>query len=215
MAASTNFKRTVIENQPEFDFMLSKDEFYINTPGVSVTEPSKSYTTYSEGIFYILNRNTSPIYFGDIQLTSIKFRDENGYPANAISFSFSSDRMVRQIVYSDYDVFFSGNKIGVFTIARNSKYLSKNKSVIYPFQSVEMSAMYRVFNIKNSKIQYFGKSNLNKDKKLGILDLELSITCYSDVNESITINDTMITTLKLVNTGYMPLVLIENIEFEQ
>jgi len=53
-------------------------------------------------------------------------------------------------------------------------------------------------------VQYYGASNINKDKKVGTLDMRLTIKSFTDLTLTTPIYDSMTITVNLVNSGYVP-----------
>jgi hypothetical protein len=195
------------EKQPVFDFMIKKSDFYINTHGVSVTELSKSYTSYTDGLFYVLNKNSKPIYFNGLYLSSVRMRRETGYPAISLVVSLNNTRVIGNYTYEDYSLKFRGQQIGELTISRLNKFVNGNNEMLNPFQSIEMSATYAVFNLNKLDIQYFGKSNLNPNRKKGTIDVTFNIKCFADKEYTQQVNDTLVITINTINTGYIPIAL--------
>jgi hypothetical protein len=200
----TNLFTRVTEKQPVFDFMIKKDEFYINTHGVSVTESAKSYTSYNNGLFYVLNKNNKPIYFNGLYLSSIRMRRENGHPASSIKVTLNATRVSGNYTYEDYYLRFRGQLIGELTIGRLTQYVNDSNILINPFQSLEMSATYTVFNLNKLDLHYYGKSSINQNRKKGTIDVNFNIKCFADKEFTKVITDTLTITINTVNTGYVP-----------
>jgi hypothetical protein len=200
----TNLYNRLTEKQPVFDFMIKKDDFYINTHGVSVTEFDKSFTSYSNGLFYVLNKNNKPIYFNGVYLINARMRKERGYPGNLLRIRLITTTISGNFMYEKYIVSFRGNEIGELTISRLSNYENNSNLIINPFQSLEFSATYKVLNLNKLNVQYYGKSRVNKDLQKGVIDINFSIKCFSDKELTKQINDTITVTINVVNTGYIP-----------
>lgn len=200
----TQLYSRITEKQPVFDFMIKKSDFYINTHGVSVTELGKSYTSYNNGLFYILNKNNKPIYFNGLYFNSIKMRRENGYPAANLTLVLSETRVDGNYTYEDYTLSFRRQTIGQLTIGRLNEYVNKSNIILNPFQSIEMSATYKVLNLNKLDIHYFGKSDLNPNKEKGVIDVSFNIKCFANKEYTQEINDTLVVTINTINTGYVP-----------
>jgi hypothetical protein len=203
----TNLFSRVTEKQPVFDFMIKKDDFYINTHGVSVTEFDKSYSTFNDGLFYVLNKNNKPLYFNGVYLVNARLRKERGFPANSLRVFLTNTSFSGNYMYENYNVSFRGRQIGRLTISRLSTYQNNSNLLINPFQSIEFSATYQVINLNNLDQQYFGKSRLNQDKKKGTIDINFTIRCFADKEFTQQVNDTLTFTINVVNTGYVPIAL--------
>jgi hypothetical protein len=203
----TNLFSRVTEKQPVFDFMIKKDDFYINTHGVSVTEFDKSYSTFNDGLFYVLNKNNKPLYFNGVYLVNARLRKERGFPANSLRVFLTNTSFSGNYMYENYNVSFRGRQIGQLTISRLSTYQNNSNLLINPFQSIEFSATYQVINLNNLDQQYFGKSRLNQDKKKGTIDINFTIRCFADKEFTQQVNDTLTFTINVVNTGYVPIAL--------
>ena len=203
----TNLFSRVTEKQPVFDFMIKKDDFYINTHGVSVTEFDKSYSTFNDGLFYVLNKNNKPLYFNGVYLVNVRLRKERGFPANSLRVFLTNTSFSGNYMYENYNVSFRGRQIGQLTISRLSTYQNNSNLLINPFQSIEFSATYQVINLNNLDQQYFGKSRLNQNKKKGTIDINFTIRCFADKEFTQQVNDTLTLTINVVNTGYVPIAL--------
>ncbi len=203
----TNLFTRITEKQPVFDFMIKKDDFYINTHGVSVTEFDKSYTTFNDGLFYVLNKNNKPLYFNGVYLVNARLRKERGFPGNSLRVSLINTSFSGNYMYENYNVSFRGRQIGQLTISRLSIYQNSSNLLINPFQSIEFSATYQVINLNNLDQQYFGKSRLNQNKKKGTIDINFTIRCFADKEFTQQVNDTLTLTINVVNTGYVPIAL--------
>jgi hypothetical protein len=203
----TNLFSRVTEKQPVFDFMIKKDDFYINTHGVSVTEFDKSYSTFNDGLFYVLNKNNKPLYFNGVYLVNARLRKERGFPANSLRVFLTNTSFSGNYMYENYNVSFRGRQIGQLTISRLSTYQNNSNLLINPFQSIEFSATYQVINLNNLDQQYFGKSRLNQNKKKGTIDINFTIRCFADKEFTQQVNDTLTFTINVVNTGYVPIAL--------
>jgi hypothetical protein len=206
MSQSSLFTR-YIEKQPVFDFMIKKEDFFINTHGVSVTELDKSFTTINDGSFYVLNKNNKPLYFNGIYLSSVKMRRERGYPGNLLRLSLNNTTTSGNFLTENYNVLFRGRLIGELIIRRPSAYQNNSNLLINPFQSVEFSATYKVVNLNNLNEQYFGKSRLNQNRRKGTIDVNFTIRCFANKELTQQINETLTITINTVDTGYVPIAL--------
>lgn len=200
----TDFFTRVTEKQPVFDFLIKNDDFYINTHGVSVTELNKSYTSLSNGEFYVLNKNNKPFYFNGLYLSSVRMRRENGYPAISMVATLVDTRVVGSFIYEDYFLKFRGQNIGKLTISRLNRFANGGNIMITPFQSVKFYATYSVLNVNNLSLQYYGKSNIAQNKNKGTIDVIFNIRCFTDKEYTNQINETLVITINTVNTGFVP-----------
>lgn len=194
----------VTEKQPVFDFMIKAQDFYLNTHGVSVTEQGKSYTNYNDGFFYILNRNNIPIYFNGIYFNNARMRRENGYPPATLKVGLGESKNIDGIIYDNYEVKFRGNLIGHLTLSRKEILIDGSNFLLYPFQSAEFSMTYRVINLNRLDLQYYGKSDVNKNNKVGTIDFNFMIKSYTDKNFKNLIEEEITFSVNCVDTGYVP-----------
>jgi hypothetical protein len=195
-----------LAKQPVFDFMIQHDDFYINTHGVSVTELSKSYTSLSNGLFYILNKTNQPFVFDSLTVNSVKFRNESAIPANTLKINFfeTTYNTSKTHKYDTYNVLFRSQVIGQLTLSRKVKYDNNLNFVLNPFQSIEFGATYLVKNLNMLDVQYYGASNINQDNKKGTIDITLIIRSYSDLAMTNVVYESITLSVNLVDTGYVP-----------
>jgi hypothetical protein len=183
--------------------MIQNSDFYVNTYGLSVTEQAKSASALNDGLFYILNKNSTNTYFGGVQVVSVKFRSENAYRSTTLKISYSGSTTDDVYRYDNYILYFRGAEIGLLTINTPIKYNPSNNTVLYPFQSIEMGATYTVLNVNKINLQYYGYSKINNTKSRGIIDIALNINTYANSNQTTLLTDTMNISLNLINTGYV------------
>jgi hypothetical protein len=200
----TDFFNRVTEKQPVFDFLIKNNDFYINTHGVSVTEFDKSYTTLSDGKFYVLNKNNKTFYFNGLYLSSVRMRRENGYPTIALRAKLIDTRVIGNFVYEDYYLNFRGKDIGKLTISRLTRFANNNNIMVSPFQSIEMYATYSVLNVNNLSLQYYGKSNIAENKNKGTIDVNFNIRCFTDKEYTNQISENLTITINTINSGFVP-----------
>lgn len=200
---ATNLFNKKIERQPKFEFMVKSDDFYINTHGVSVTESPKSYTSYNNGLFHILNKNNRPLYFGDVTISNVKLRNENGYPDSLISYTKENDIISDNTLTEVYKLKFRNQIIGELKIIRPTPYTNGSGLIIQPFQSISFSAVYTVINLNNLNLQYYGKSDLRPTQKKGVIDFNFTITTYSDKLLNNKITEQLTITVNTINSGYV------------
>lgn len=195
-----------LAKQPVFDFMIQRDDFYINTHGVSVTELAKSYTPLSSGLFHILNKTNQPFVFNSINVSSIKFRNESAIPASTLKISFLETTYNTTLTqrYDAYNVLFRSKIIGKLTLSRKTKYDNNSNFVLNPFSSIEFGATYLVLNLNQLDVQYYGSSNINPDSKKGTIDIVLTIKTFTDLAMTNAVYESVMLTVNLVNTGYVP-----------
>lgn len=205
-ALQTVYYTKKLAKQPVLDFLIKQNDFYINTHGVSVSDITRSYTSRANGLFYVLNKENKPIYFNRITPVSVRFRNESAIPANRLSFVFLKTELNSDetMIFDSYNVKFRSKIIGTFTISRPVKYTNGNNEILTPFQSIEFAATYTVNNVNMLDTQYYGASNINPNRKVGTIDINLNIRCYSDKELTNIITDTLTLTVNLVNTGYVP-----------
>jgi len=192
-------------SMPIFDFMIPKEDFYISTPGISVTEKDKSYSSASDGAFSVLNKNTVPVYFNSLNLTSVKIRNDSMTPNGNMKIVYSGATIDIDEVYltEKYKIQFKSNTIGVVSITRLLKHKNELNVKLEPFQSIKFTASYEVYNLSNLAMQYYGKSTTNPNKKIGTLDFDITIKIYGDKELTILTTNHMAMTVNLVNNGYV------------
>lgn len=194
-----------LAKQPVFDFMIQDSDFYINTHGVSVTELGKSTTSLSNGMFYILNRTSKSFVFNSLDLTSIRFRNESAIPASTLKTNFFKTTYNTTLTerYDTYNVLFRSKIIGELTIFRKTKYDNGLNFILNPFQSIEFGATYSVKNLNLLDIQYYGLSNINPNRRVGTIDIGLTIKSFTDLAMTNAVYEPITLTVNLVNTGYV------------
>jgi hypothetical protein len=194
-----------LAKQPVFDFMIQNSDFYINTHGVSVTELGKSTTSLSNGLFYILNKTSKSFVFNRLDVTSIRFRNESAIPATTLKINFSNTIYNTNLTerYDIYNVLFRSKIIGELSIFRRTKYDNDLNFVLNPFQSIEFGATYTIKNINMLDIQYYGLSNINPNRRIGTIDIGLTIKSFTDLAMTNAVYEPITLTVNLVNTGYV------------
>jgi hypothetical protein len=191
-----------IAKPPKFEFMLKDSEFYINTPGVSVTDPDKSYTALSDGLFYVLNTNKSPIIFNSLTIGTLSLRNNSIGSSDYISATLGDTTYdINGYRYDNYVITYKDIKIGALTISTNQKWENGQNVKINPFQSLEFGATYTVINVNNLGVQYYGNM---PDKLKGVLDIDFLVKCYRDVSLTDVITQNLTISVNLINTGYIP-----------
>lgn len=198
-----------LAKQPVFDFMVQDSDFYISTHGVSVTELDKSYTTLSNGLFYILNRTSKSFVFNSLNVTSVRFRNESAIPASTLKFSFNRTTYNTSLTqrFDIYDILFRSKIIGELRISRKTKYDNDVNFTLNPFQSIEFGASYSVRNVNMLDTQYYGLSNINPNRRRGTIDIGLTIKSFTDLAMTNAVYEPITLTVNLVNTGYVPAVI--------
>lgn len=189
-----------IERQPIFDFKISKEDFYINTHGVSVVENIKSETDINSGNFYFLNRLNKPIYFGELTLKNINMRNETAFLSTSVSHKLTKTEILNKTLQQEYTIYFRESEVGVLKIIRPIAYDDNSNTTITPFQSIKFTASYSVLNLNRLDLHYYGKSNIKPNKTNGYFDINFDIICYGNQNRSQIINDVLTITVKVINT---------------
>lgn len=190
---------TRIAKQPIFDFMIPSDGFYLNTHGVSITESGRSTTNLTDGLFYILNKNTQPIYFNSLTIDSVSFRDSSNVVASKLSKFLPTTTYDDYYRYDDYYVKYNGLNIGKLRIRTQLKYVNDSNTQLKPFQSIEFGSLYSVENINQLNLHY---NNPSGDKK-NTLDFIFVIKCFTDKELTKIVTDTITITVNVINTGYV------------
>jgi hypothetical protein len=202
--SNTNLFSRITEKQPVLDFMIKKEDFYINTHGVSISELGKSYTNFSDGVFYVLNKNSKPIYFDGIYLSNVKMRKESAYPASSMKIFTDKSEIIDDVLYEKYILRFRGNDVGELTIGRDLRFQNGSNFKLNPFQSISLFATYTTLNVNKINLHYYGKSNLSPNRHIGTIDVEFIIRSFSDAEFKNITNDVMTITINKINTGFVP-----------
>ena len=187
-----------IAKQPVFEFMLTNedDNFYINTHGVSII--NDSFTDFENGKFYILNKNSIPIYFNSIEISGIKLRDDSLSTASIVKNNTISDG---NFIIDIFTVNINNIDVGELEIRRLNKFENNKNVFINPFQSVEFSAKYKVKDVNNLNQNYFGRTNKSPNRKKGMVDINLRIKCYGNRDLTREINDTITISFNTINNN--------------
>jgi hypothetical protein len=194
---ATQFVRKIAK-QPVFEFMLTNedDNFYINTHGVSII--NDSFTDFENGKFYILNKNSIPIYFNSIEISGIKLRDDSLSTTSIVKNNTISDG---NFIIDIFTVNINNIDVGELEIRRLNKFENNKNVFINPFQSVEFSAKYKVKNVNNLNQNYFGRTNKSPNRKKGMVDIDLRIKCYGNSDLTREINDTITISFNTINNN--------------
>jgi hypothetical protein len=194
-----------LAKQPIFDFMIQDSDFYINTHGVSVTELGKSTTSLSNGLFYILNKTSKSFVFNRLDVTSVRFRNESAIPATTLKISFFKTTYNIDLSerYDTYNILFRSKIIGELTINRKTKYDNDVNFTLNPFQSIQFGVTYSVKNLNMLDTQYYGLSNINPNRRMGTIDIGLTIKSFTDLAMTNAVYEPITLTVNLVNTGYV------------
>ena len=187
-----------IAKQPVFEFMLTNedDNFYINTHGVSII--NDSFTNFENGKFYILNKNSIPIYFNSIEISGIKLRDDSLSTTSIVKNNTISDG---NFIIDIFTVRINNIDVGELEIRRLDKFENNKNVFINPFQSVEFSAKYKVKNVNDLNQNYFGRTNKSPNRKKGMIDINLRIKCYGNRDLTREINDTITISFNTINNN--------------
>lgn len=190
-----------VAKQPVFDFMITNedDDFYINTHGVSFINDS-SFTKLNDGKFYVLNKNNIPIYFNSIDVDNIKLRDDIDN-ANKVTINKIDTILDGNFIFEDYSVKINGNDVGELRLGRLTNFENNSNVLVNPQQSIEFSASYKVKNLNNFNIHYFGKTNKSPNRKKGAIDIDLRIKCFGDRNLTRSIDDILTISVNSVNNS--------------
>jgi hypothetical protein len=194
---ATQFVRKIAK-QPVFEFMLTNedDNFYINTHGVSII--NDSFTNFENGRFYILNKNSIPIYFNSIEISGIKLRDDSLSTTSIVKNNTISDG---NFIIDIFTVRINNIDVGELEIRRLDKFENNKNVFINPFQSVEFSAKYKVKNVNDLNQNYFGRTNKSPNRKKGMIDIDLRIKCYGNRDLTREINDTITISFNTINNN--------------
>lgn len=198
---------------PTFDFFIPRDNFYINTYGVSVMDITKSSTKLADGEISILNRNNKIIYFDSLSVTGVTIKKDSKTPRSSIIINKTKITETENKLVEEFTVTFKGTKIGLLLLQRDLLFKDGSNRVLYPFQSTKIQASYVVLNVNRVGIQYFGQSNTNPERKVGTLDINLSFNVRTNTTNTILISEPITLSVNLVNTGLEPQTFTETIEY--
>jgi hypothetical protein len=200
---------------PIFSFYIPETEFFVNIPSISITEGNKSISLIQDGKINLINKNNAPVYFKDIYLFNASIN--NNYLSRdekILTFQFNNTVEDRDNnnVYLNYYILYKSNKIGIITIRYSLDYY-KTSRIIYPFQSVPFYFYYKIQNLNKLNIQYYGKTNTNPNKKVGLIDFEFMLENYIDNSFTNTIVEPLKVSTYVVNSGYVPPILVTPIDY--
>jgi len=203
------------KQNPIFDFVIPSYDFFINQPSLSVSEANKSVSLLQDGELRLLNKNTSPVYFKSITLIDAKINDQYLSSIDKVlRFSLVNEvqDVTNNVIFINYKITYKGSQIGTITCRYNLDYYNTTK-ILYPMQSLPLSFYYKVDNVGILNQQYFGKSNSNKNKRVGLIDFTFTIECYDNNSFTTTITEPLIVSAYLVNSAYVPPILNEPIDY--
>lgn len=199
-------------NSPQLDFYIPNSEFYINTPGVSAANMAKSATNFKDGMFYLLNKNSIPLYYKDFVLINAQIRSGyltavNKIVAVALELT-SEDETYTYLVYS---LKYRGKLLGYLTIRILSDFYNQPGRSIAPFEIVRFAGSFSAQNVGNLSQIYYGKTITAPDRSIGVIDINFFIECWdSNPNDTSKIPNLLkqqvTVTVNVVNTGYVPTV---------
>lgn len=190
--------------EPEFNFYIPNSEFYINTPGVSVADVSKSATNFNDGVFYFLNKNNTPIYYKTIDITApivsldivasnnqtrtksvfnpvAKIRASFIESANKVILVDKDDANISTddvYTYIPYTVSYRGNRLGQIVLRILSIYYNNPGIMVLPFESVPFAAAYISENVGQLSKLYYGKTVKSLNKNVGTIDFTFNFQYY-------------------------------------
>lgn len=186
---------------PVFSFVIPKNNFYINTPALSVSLTSDKFkSSEKDGVFNILNTNTQPIYFNDITFLRARTRDsELKARLNYIKVLLTNTYETETKYYQEYTVRVDGFVTGKLTIVTDLGVIGSNKPIM-PLTKLSFSAFYEVQNLGVLNKHYYGKTTNNPLKKVGVVDFTFNLKAYGDKDLTKIINEEMTISTILVNT---------------
>ena len=191
--------KKITKTMPVFNFIIPQTEFYINTPGISISS-GDGLTYEADGKFFILNTNAKTIYFNDISFVKAQVRDPLlRSRLDLIKVTENRRYQTETKQYIEYNVKNNGQYIGFLTIVTDLNNIGSNKPII-PLTKLGFSAFYQVQNIGALSYQYYGKSTNDPNKNVGIIDFTFNLKCYSDSNFLNEINENVVISTILVNT---------------
>lgn len=195
------YTEKVVKVMPVFSFVIPKNNFYINTPALSVSLTSDKFqSSEKDGVFNILNTNTQPIYFNDITFLRARTRDsELKARLNYIKVLLTNTYETETKYYQEYTVRVDGFVTGKLTIVTDLGLIGSNKPIM-PLTKLSFSAFYEVQNLGVLNKHYYGKTTNSPLKKVGIVDFTFNLKAYGDKDLTKIINEEMTISTILVNT---------------
>ena len=195
------YTEKVVKVRPVFSFVIPKNNFYINTPALSVSLTSDKFqSSEKDGVFNILNTNTQPIYFNDITFLRARTRDsELKARLNYIKVLLTNTYETETKYYQEYTVRVDGFVTGKLTIVTDLGLIGSNKPIM-PLTKLSFSAFYEVQNLGVLNKHYYGKTTNSPLKKVGIVDFTFNLKAYGDKDLTKIINEEMTISTILVNT---------------
>lgn len=195
------------KNDIKFNFALDPKTININTYGISVYNDDKSSTKKINGKFNILNRSKEFVYYNSITYKSISLRNNYFYSKKDILVNELPSGVNKDNDYYDYnyEIIFKNNKIGDLTIVVPYKYKNGNNTKMYPFEYLNMFAIYSVYHPENTPLsnylssQYYGQSNIKPNIKKGYIDINFEIKIYTNALLTNFVTDIITITLPLIN----------------
>lgn len=200
-------------NAPQLDFYIPNSEFFINTPGFSAANVAQSATNFNDGMFYLLNKNSTTLYYKDFVLINGQIRSGYLTAINKIvtitQELTSTDETYTYIVYS---VKYRGKLLGYLTIRILSHFYDQPGRAIAPFENVRFAASFSAQNVGNLGQVYYGKTGTAPDRNVGTIDVNFFIECWdSNPNDTAKIPNLLkqqvTVSVNIVNTGYVPTVI--------
>lgn len=228
---TTTIQTEVIE--PQLDFYIPNNEFYLNIPAVSIASVDKSRTNFNDGSFFVMNKSSKIVYYKNITfnhgLIRASYVKSNNKVLNLTKVNTNSDATYTYEVYrvgyniSSAPVLTTSiiNKtvsrsaatkqmiIGYLTLRYLNEYYNNDGKMISPFESIPFAASYSATNVGKLASQYYGKTLVAPNKNVGTLDFSFFVETYDSNpnNDNITPNilkTELVISVNVVNTGYVP-----------
>lgn len=188
-------------NNPSFDFEIQN--LRTNFIGVSVSNPLTVFNTTLKDTVYVLNKNTKSVHFDNLEHKDSVLRNRN-LSSNDKYLITTVSETVREgdSILFKYKLEFKGFVIGILTIKYAYSYYIKENTLILPFQSFPIHAVYRVINPGVLVEHYYGQSIVEPNRRTGILDMNFIVRCHT--KDKIEISEDLTISVNLINGGFVP-----------
>lgn len=189
--------RTIV-NSPTFDFKLV--DLNINFIGVSVSDQLKSTSVLDT--VYVLNKNNKAVHFNGLALKDVVLRNRNlTSDVKNLIVTTSDITSVGDFVSLKYTYQYKGQPIGMLEIRYPWSYYTQENTLILPFQSFPIEAVYNVIDPGVLVNQYYGQSITEPNKKTGIIDANFVVTCSNKDGNILTEDITI--SVDVINGGFV------------
>lgn len=145
--------------------------------GVSVTNKEYSKTEYKK--IYIYNKSNKPLYIDSFAIKTIKPNSHFiGYTNDEVSVNSNTTKKTRFYGVNWYAL--DGNEYtdGELIIRTDKGIFDGTKTLLYPFEILEVEVKYAVVNAGSNKQHYRGQTISSPDNKEGVLEFVLEMVTF-------------------------------------